>query len=209
MEFNKDFEEFKRDLFSLPWLVNGSLNEDEASKLKKAVEKSPELQTELDFLMSMRTQVKKSAQQNNVPDIAWQRLSRDIKAQPKLGKPNRFSSFSRKLSSHAAVAATLVLGVYLTNDYVGTNQDGYFDPLFSDQQSSETFNQVQIVIRFNAQMSRLEIDELLQEHQLMLVSGPSSVNLYHVRSSQNQDFDELLKKLRTLNSQIEYVQINE
>lgn len=209
MEFDKEFENLKNDLFSLPWLVNGSLDKEETNRLKSAVENSPELQKELNFLMSMRTQVKNSAQQSGVSDMAWQRLARDMKKQPKTNNSSRLSVFSRKLSSYAAVAATLVLGVYLSNDYMGTNQNGYYEPLFSDKQPADALNQVQLVLRFNASMSRLDIDKLLNEYHLLIISGPSSVDLYHVRSTHAQDSDALIKILETLDDKIEYVQINE
>ena len=209
MEFDKEFEDLKRDLFSLPWLVNDSLGNEETNGLKSAIENSPELQKELDFLIGMRTQVRKTAQQHYVSDLDWQRFSKDMKKQPKTNRPSRLSVFSGKLPNYAAVAATLVLGVYLSNDYLNSNQSGYFEPLFSDQPPSDSVYQVELVLRFNVSMNRLEIDDFLKEHDLIITSGPSAADLYRVRTSRSQDSEKLIQKLKTLNGQIEYVQINE
>ena len=209
MKSDNDFEDIQDDLFSLPWLVNGSLDEEEANRLKRAVEKSPLLQKELDFLMSMRTQVKNSAQHKTVPDLAWQRLSRDMKQQPNINRVSRLSLMSRKLSSYTAIAASLVLGVYLSNDYIGTNPDDYYEPLSSEQHSSDARDNIQLKIRFNASLTRADIEQLLKAHHLVITSGPSSVDLYQVQSNQQQDAEKLIKTLTALEGKIEYVQINE
>ena len=113
-------------MFSLPWLANNSLKEEEANQLKKAIDKSPELQKELDFLISMRTQVKMSARLYKVTDLDWKKLERDIKNQPKINYLTRLSVYSSMLSNYAAVAATLVLGLYLSNTYLEHNKEPFY-----------------------------------------------------------------------------------
>lgn len=209
MKSNQDFENIKDDLYTLPWLVNGSLNAEEVNRLKKAVEKSPELQKELDFLISMRTQVKKRAQSQSASELAWQRFSKDMKNQVQETSISRFSGLSRKFSNYVALAATVALGISVSNYYSGNNPDGYYDPLSSEQKSSDVLNQIQLIIRFNPNLSRQEIDKLLSEYHLIIISGPSSADLYRVQSSQTYDGEKLIKQLEALGDKIEYVQVNE
>jgi hypothetical protein len=209
VEFDKDFEDLKNDMFSLPWLVNGSLDAAETTRLRKAVEKSPQLQKELDFLISLQTQVKNKAQTNTKSDIAWKRLSRDMKNNPNTSNLSHFSNILPKLSKYSAIAATLVIGVYLSTSYKEEKPSDFYDPLSSDQKSLDTMNQVNLVIRFNESMSQLEIDKLLNIHHLVIRSGPSAAGLYHVHSIDKQDSDILIRKLEMFDEQIEYVQLNE
>jgi len=187
----------------LPWLLNNTLDAEEKKQLEDEINNSKELQSERDFLIQLRQQIKKKELPDVPLDFAWQRLKKEMANDKKQSdQPQKVSARWR----FVAMAASLLLVVQSGTLMFPNNHDDYFVPL-STNDLPKNSNQTLLKIRFVDTATQLDVNNLLREHHLVIVSGPSAAGLYQVVTINNSD--DLLKALKNKSEIIAHVQKNE
>lgn len=153
----------------LPWLVNGSLDEAEHKTVQAAVETSPELQRERDFLAALRDSVKQ--QQPQAPlELGWQRLRRELRQELRRERRRGVSKNWRL----AAVAASLVLIVQSVVVWLPDDNGVRYQPL------SSSAPQHSLQVRFTDSATQASIQRLLRQQHLRIIDGPSAAGFYRL-----------------------------
>ncbi len=175
---------------NLPWLVNGSLDEAEQAAVQIAVESSPGLQRERDFLAALRDSVQQQSLGEAPLELGWRRLRRDIRAEHQRGVASGWRI--------AAVAASLLLLVQSLVVWLPREQDTHYQPL------SSRLSTASLQVRFVDNAPQARIRELLRRQHLRIVDGPSAAGLYRLVS--NGDPTAALVALQQQTDLIAYVQ---
>jgi len=184
----------------LPWLVNETLDGDEKKQLEKAVDNSQELQNEKELLGKLRQEIKQQEFPNVALEFEWQKLHKQIASEKKPAKQNSNLIARWRM---IALAASLLLVIQSTTIMIPTEEDGYFEPLSSDSETSAP-KRTLLKIRFIDTATQIEVQKLLRKHQLEFVSGPTSAGLYQV--STNNEPDKIVKLLQQRTDIIAHVQ---
>ena len=183
----------------LPWYINNSLDEEENRIVAEALEKDDELKKEYEILKSLSTAIK--SEEIQIPgEMGFARLKRDMKTTSQLkDKPGLLSNSTARWK-FAAIAASLLLVVQVSFMLNQTSEQQYYRPLGSEDQL-----QGSIMITFVPNATESQIREVLIESQAVIIDGPSSAGIYHVRSSA-QDKNTTIQKLKSYNKVISHVQ---
>lgn len=165
----------------LPFFVNGTLDEDERRVVLAALEADAGLREEARLLSSLRQDMQ-DAPLPHPGDTAFARLMKEVARTPQDPSPaseeQPQSPSRRGLGLRLAlVAAVLVLA--LQSVTLWQNRDGI--RLASGDTADE------LIIAFQPDATERDIRDLLLELDLQIVSGPSSLGLYRVRSAAPED----------------------
>jgi anti-sigma-K factor RskA len=188
----------------LPWLVNGTLDDDEKRHLETALEKSAELRKEKDFL----TQLQQSINEQKAPavplEFSWQRLKRDINDSQQLSSTKSPSTMNWR---NIAIAASFVLVVQTSIIMLPESQQTTYTTLSSDASQPTPKTNPVITVRFNSELQQAALQQFLLENELQIISGPSAAGLYQLSSTEISD--DLIVKLESNSLVIEFVQKND
>ena len=183
----------------LPWYINGTLTAEEFSSVKAAVDSSELLQKEVAALEQLRDTVVALEEEDTIvapSELGWMRLKKQIasheNANSVVAKPAMWRGF-------IATAAVLVvaLQVTLVVQPKGDEKDiqllsGYSHTEHPLQQL-ENFNVLQI--RFTDKATIAEVNEILQQVQAVVISGPTAVGLYQIVVPNTVDIEATLSLL--------------
>lgn len=175
---------------NLPWLVNGTLDKAEQATAQAAIEASPELQRERDFLAALHHSVQQQSLGEAPLELGWHRLQRDIRRE----RRQRVSSGWRL----AAIAASLVLLIQSLMLWLPHESSVHYQPL------SSTVSAATLQVRFVASATQGRIRQLLRQQHLRIVDGPSAAGLYQLASE--GDRAAALAALRQRTDLVAYVQ---
>ncbi|MDZ7736090.1 MAG: hypothetical protein U5P41_08295 [Gammaproteobacteria bacterium] len=167
----------------LPWYVNGTLSEDEKTRVDAYLDDYPEARKELELLRQVAAH---SIEDQPEPpgELGLTRLRRDIRRQDH-GK----GSMSRWWRP-VAIAASLVLAVQSVL-LIWPRDAGEY------RLAGGTAAEVQIT--FVPQASEQSIRALLQELGAEIVGGPGRLGVYHLSFDSSTDIEQVLARLRARN----------
>ena len=193
----------------LPWLVNGTLKVGEKKSLKKAIVHSDKLQLEIEFLTHLQQQVK----QQKFPDVpmefAWQKLKKQIESEKKEAASVKMQSTPAQSTSRwrlTAIAASALLIIQSASIMIPDSINSEYIPLSSEY--PETSSGVHLlIVRFVGTATINQIQGLLKQHQLSIISGPSASGLYRISTDKN--ISEIIKVLESSPKIIAYAQAEE
>ena len=192
----------------LPWLVNGTLSDEEKNELESALNLSAKLRKEKEILLLLQQQVK----QQEMPDVpiefAWQQMKRQI-ADEKKQKTNN-SNNSQNKWRYIAMAASVLLVIQTSSQLLPWKKDAPYTPLSSNSANTRA-NAAQFTLQFLDTATALEIQQLLRKYRLSVISGPSSVGLYKVSgpSDSIKNAIELLDQLKSHSDVVAHIQHDE
>lgn len=177
---------------NLPWLVNGTLDETERTAAQAAVDSSPDLQRERDFLATLRDSVQQQQLEEAPLELGWHRLQRDIRRERKSAVAAGWRL--------AAVAASLMLVVQSLVVWLPREDSSRYRPLSSSVPAAG------LQVRFADSATQAQIQQLLRQQQLRIVDGPSAAGLYRLVSE--GDRTAALAALRRQTDLVEYAQLD-
>jgi anti-sigma factor RsiW len=174
----------------LPWLVNGSLDKTEAAVVEASIEDSKALREEYEFLAALRNSVQQQSLADVPLEMSWQRLRRDIRRQHPQGVSSRWRFL--------AIAASLFLLVQSLVVWLPDENGARYQPL------SSSVAEPGLQVQFVDSAPQARIRQLLREHHLRIIDGPSAAGLYRLASDGNRA--EALAALKKQTDLIAYVQ---
>ena len=204
----------------LPWLVNGTLSDEEAHELELALAKSENLRREYELLKRLQQQVKQQTMPDVPMEFAWQRMKQQIAT-------NKIETKKLTLNKEArwrniAIAASVLFVIQSSVLLIPSQQDDRYTPLSSSSSNSSDSsgssdsgavkqNAAHFTLQFVETASASAIQRVLRENQLSIIAGPSSVGLYRVSgpADSKKDAPEILSQLRSQTDIIAHVQNNE
>jgi len=201
-EQEREFEEM------LPWLLNGSLNESERKELESALSQSEKLRKEKALLLLLQQQVK----QQEMPDVplefSWQKMKRQIADERNQLKKD--SNNNEKKWRYIGIAASLLLVIQSSSLLVNWNQEELYVPLSSSSSNSRT-NAALFTIQFVDEATALDIQQVLRQYHLNVISGPSSIGLYQISGPTDSinEAEKILAQLKSRSDVIAHVQQDE
>lgn len=200
--------EFQKFEEMLPWLINGTLNETERKELELALAQSEKLRQEKAVLTLLQQQIKQQEMPNAPIEFSWQKVKKQIAVEKKQLQNDSYKS--EKKWRYIGIAASVLLVVQSSNILVNWNQDDTYRPLSSSADSSKV-NAAQFTLQFADETTARDIQQVLRQYNLNIISGPSSVGLYKISgpSDSNNHAEKILSQLRARTDIIVYVQQNE
>lgn len=204
---NKEVAEFEE---MLPWLINGTLAEAEREALECALTKSKKLRNEKVFLTKLQQQIKQQERPDVPVEFAWQKMKRQIADEKKQQVISTGNSQRENRWRYIAMAASILLVIQSSSLLVSWNQDGPYTPLSSHSSGAKT-NAAQFTVQFVETATALDIQQLLREYQLSVISGPSSIGLYRVSGPTDslKNAYDILSQIKSRNDIIAHVQQDE
>ncbi len=157
----------------IPWFVNGTLPPEEAEEVKRYARVSPEFAAEISRQHGLAKQVA-TADPFDVPLArSWDHLRAQIKAEepktkPRFGLQHWLDGLRGKFVVAGALAAACLVVVAVQYP-IGENLHTL---------TSNTADAPTIKFQVAPGLSRTQIEKLLAEHNLKLVSGPSEGGVY-------------------------------
>lgn len=160
----------------LPAYVNGTLAPEQARRVETALRQDPALADECRFLETLRDGLRDDAE-TTPGEMGWQRLRRSIERERAASPAPPRRTFWRP----AAVAAAVVIvaqAALLWRAYEPAGP-GYV-PLAAERAG-------QIQVRFAPDASAAQINDLLADAGLEIVSGPGASGVYRLRLAEPAD----------------------
>jgi anti-sigma factor RsiW len=156
----------------LPFYLNGTLDSAEKSQVKQALKQDLHLQQELALLQKLQQQTKQQAIPISPGEMGMKRLQRSFKDEPNLASPKTTPS---KAWQFTAIAASLLLVVQTATTLLPSGQ--------YQAAGGDTHLQRQgftIAATFSLDVSEQQIRQLLIQHQIVIIDGPSALGVYHL-----------------------------
>ena len=189
----------------LPWLINGTLSEVEKNELEFALSQSEKLRKEKEILTRLQHQVTRQEMPNVPIEFAWQKMKRQIIDEKKLKQNQALNASvnSEKKWRYIGMAASVLLILQSSSLLVSWKQEEAYKPLSSNSTNVRN-NAVQFTLQFVDAATALDIQQLLRENQLSVISGPSSIGLYRV-SGPTDSINHAAKMLAQLKSRSDVI----
>lgn len=187
----------------LPFYVNGTLSEEEERTVEKQAEHDGSLKDEIEFLKSLRSDMKAMPEDRSPGEWGLKRLQKAIEIEEASvskirGQENNVVSAHRFVSwRNAAIAASLV--VVLQSGLTLRDWNSNDDLVAAGGPSAAT-----ISVTFVADATEADIRTLLLDLNLTIVDGPSALGIYHLSTS--ADHQMSMNTLRSRSDLIESVQ---
>lgn len=181
----------------LPFWVNGTLSDAERDLVESGLEADSDLRKEVEFLKAIRDAVRSQDSERSPGELGLARLRRDIERDRHRDPAPRQSKYQYVVLAASAVLA-LVSGIafYLSR---------YDEPIFI-QASGEGPDAV-LTVAFQAEATVEQISRILLEHDLIVVDGPSALQLYKIRAGDGEDLQAVAAELRQMTSIVSFVEV--
>lgn len=176
----------------LPFYVNGTLDEAERLAVEAALKKTPALQKELDYLQSLRMEMRKMEREHGPGELGLKRLQKSLAAEKLKSDPierarSRIAAEQSWRWKALAVAACLLLVIqtvialphWQAGDLgaAGGPVAAVQEPLFS--------------VTFVPDAKEADIRALLTELDLEIVGGPSALGVYQLSGGGDATLERL------------------
>jgi anti-sigma factor RsiW len=159
----------------LPWYANRSLAGAEHDAVEAHLRECARCRAELEFLGALREGVKRSAPAQVADEVGLRRLLRDVRRER--ARPQR------RMALAAAAALLIVVQAGLIG-WLATREPA-IEPLGERAPAG-----VVLQLRFDPAASEARIRALLQEHDAVVIDGPSALGVYRVRLNGVRSGDE-------------------
>lgn len=185
MTTDRDIEEL------LPAYVNGTATPEERAAVERALADDPALADEKRFLEALQERLGARAARSP-GELGWQRLRRDLRNEAPTAKRGPW----RQALAAAAAVVILVQGGLL---WQAVGERPEYRPLGSAARAD-------LQVRFAPQATAAEIEAVLAEENLEIVSGPGAAGVYRLDAvDEDADLDALLARLANRDAVIAFV----
>ncbi|WP_121630142.1 hypothetical protein [Tropicibacter alexandrii] len=178
----------------LPFYVNGTLDDDERETVRLALEHDPALDRERAALAALRDRMQSEAPAFSPGAFGLARLMRDIETPP---RPARARAHAYWIGS--GLAAVVVAAAILVAQMDRPQTELY-------EQASGGNGAGALIVAFRPDARQGAIDDLLLQHGLSIVEGPSALGLYRLTSGAGDDLDQLIDRLGSASDLVESVE---
>jgi len=175
----------------LPWYANGTLDEGERRAVDALLENSTEARAELAFTRQLAQQVQ-AEPPLQASDLGWQRLKRELKAEPAAAASRWWRP---GLAVAASLAAALQVAILVQPEETDPMQ------LLGQGSARSRVNHWLVQLEFREETSWQALSELLLELDARLVDGPSSIGLVRIAVPTGDRFDSPDQLLQHLEAQ--------
>lgn len=192
----------------IPLYLNGSLGKKQATEFLQQIRSHPELEQEL----AQFSAINDSFEQIDIPDeaqfdglftrveanIVQQHVNERVHPEQQQSGLHRWQEKFRELfvnpfvSWGVALAQFVVLALVIL--YIQPEQKDIRYQSLSHSGQARSAASMNIVFKPSATLA--EINALLQQHQLDIVSGPSSAHVFSIAAQNSTELDELIIQLR-------------
>jgi len=155
----------------LPFYLNGTLEDDEAKQVERALQHDTYLQQELSLLKNLQQRTKQRASSPSPGELGLKRLQRSIKTE----SSSRKQVPPTKAWQLTAIAASLLLVVQTattllpSDDYQAAGGN-------VTQQTTGTL----LSVTFAPDITEQTLRQLLLQYHIVIVDGPSALGVYQV-----------------------------
>jgi hypothetical protein len=166
---------------ALPWYVNGTLNGDEAAALERHLTQCAACATELRLQRVLHAELRDGDAVLMAPQGSWQKMAERLDREDE-ALSHSIASRAPVLKWAVAAQALLIVGLIgaLWQQAQPPDSDARIEPryrtLTSSQGASEARGDVRVVFVRDVTMS--DVQQLLREFNLQIVSGPSEAGVY-------------------------------
>ena len=150
----------------LPWYANRTLAGAEREAVEAHLRGCERCRAELEFLGALRAQVKQAPGAQDHDEVGLHRLMREVRRDAAIPR--------RRIALAAAAAIVIVVQAGLIG-WLATREP-VFEPLGERARQGVVFQ-----LRFDPAASEARIRALLQEHDAVVIDGPSALGVYRVR----------------------------
>lgn len=205
----------------LPFLVNGTLDDDERNRVEAALADDPRLAREAEIAADLRAGIRDLEDPRTPGEFGLARLMRDIgreaearaqssdKTAAHQTDPNRIRALPRYALALAASVALVAAGLTALTQ-TGFLGDHGGNPGAGDyHQASGSSGNGNLSVAFTPTASQAQVTELLLDHDLVVVDGPSAIGIYRLAVSQDTDPATVADELRQASGVVENVGVSE
>lgn len=187
----------------LPFLVNGTLTDKEKHMVEAALAADPTLAAEARDTALLREGMRDMPSPASPGEFGLARLMRDIGREgPTASGTRKHRGLSRFAMAIAASVALLAVGLIGLNAVQQGDDDSY-------QQASGNSGAGELSVAFDAAASQAAVTDLLLDHDLVVVDGPSALGIYRLAVPQGADPVGVADALRQATGLVENVGVSE
>ncbi len=178
----------------LPWLVNGTLEGDEKTRVEAWLESQEDGDELRAFDEALREQVR-SEQVGSPGAFGLRRLQKEIQSERRLQKPANDNRWWRPAIAAAALVIVVQGGVIFDQ----FRDQGEYTPLGVEQTG------IVLQVEFAPDATQQQISELLQGIDAEIVGGPAASGLYRLQLvEEDANADEAMAALRSAAEIVRY-----
>lgn len=193
----------------LPFFVNGTLDDDERHRVEAALTADPRLAHEAAIAADLRAGIRDLEDPLTPGEFGLARLMRDISREPQIADESPDLQQKRAMPRFAlAIAASVAL---VAAGLTALSQTGFFGNREAGgyHQASGSSGDGSLSVAFSATASQAQVTELLLDHDLVVVDGPSAIGIYRLAVSQDADPEIVADELRQAAGVVENVGVSE
>ncbi len=180
----------------LPFWLNGTLSEDEYELVAAALASDADLKREVEQLESIRSVIHSEVIERSPGEMGLARLRRDINSYRR-GAAAPLPARSRYGVLAASVVLALVGGFAL---FMSQNRE----PIYL--QASGGDPAAALTVEFRSEATVDQISDLLLEHDLIIVDGPSALRLFRLGVRNEDELERIAADLRARVGIIEFIE---
>lgn len=161
----------------LPFYLNGTLDAADKARLESALAEDQQLREELAFAEILQKQIQQLPEQSP-GEFGLKRLQRSLNQQQQQDaeqKREQHTAQSKKGWQFVAIAASLML--VLQTVTVVQKSDDY--RAASGNNTVQNYTDT-VSVTFTSDATELQIRQLLLEHNIVIINGPSAIGLYRL-----------------------------
>ena len=187
----------------LPFYVNGSLSAEEKTLVESYLKEDPSLQSEVDFIKALGSAIKDIPQEQSPGEFGLKRLQRDIKKE-KAQTSATVKTVSKPISLWRNMAIAAGLALILQTAYMVNDKTGGGKLIPAGGENTISISGPVLTVTFVPTATEESIRNLLVEHDLRIIDGPSALGIY--RLTTDGDITKAINALKNNKDKVESVQ---